>query len=531
MSAPNLDFRDRPAVFASLEEKEFDLLVIGAGITGAGIARDAAMRGLSVALVDANDFCAGTSSRSSKLVHGGMRYMEQGHLGVVREASRERKTLRRIAPHLALTMPVVCPAWSKAILLGIKTAVVAYEKLGQVAKPERHEVWDADELKKQEPHFLSQGYVGAVVFPEYATDDSRLTLGNVRSAAAQGAAVLSYAAVKEVLIENGTACGAVVEDTLASGSQGARIRTRTVVNAAGPWVDAVRKLEDREALDQLQLTKGIHVVLKRERLPVNNMISMRAEDGRGVFAMRRGEFAYLGTTDTFYPKPDYWPEIAAEDVDYLLRAGSRIFDTGPFTSEDAVSLWSGVRPLLGQEGKRPSEISRRNEIMTGPAGMMSIAGGKLTSYRIMAERVVDACEERLGRKPVPSQTADEPLPGGGISGGLQSIKDALRRMDLTEIEADRAAQLYGSEAPEVFAREEGPAAEAEFAVTREGAVTLEDYWVRRSARARFDEEGGIGALGPAAARMAELLGWTEAERDRQIEDCKAKRAREMRAIA
>lgn len=525
-----MDLRNRSAVFTSLEEAEFDLLVIGAGITGAGIARDAAMRGLSVALVDANDFGAGTSSRSSKLVHGGMRYIEQGHLGVVREASRERKTLRRIAPHLALTIPVVCPARSRAIQLSIKAAVVAYEKLGQVDKPERHEVWDAEELKKREPHFLSQGHVGAVVFPEYATDDSRLTLANVRSAVAQGAAVLNHAAVKEVLIQNGTACGAVVEDTLASGNPGARIRARLLVNAAGPWLDAVRKLEEREAQNQLQLTKGVHVVLKRERLPVNNFISMRAEDGRGVFAIRRGEFAYLGTTDTFYPKPEYWPEISREDVGYLLEAGSRIFDTGPFGFEDAVSLWSGVRPLLGQEGKRPSEISRRNEIMTGPAGVLSIAGGKLTSYRIMAERVVDLCEERLGRKPSPSQTAHEPLPGGDIPGELGSIKNELTQMGLSEAEADRAAQLYGSEAPEVFDREEGPAAEAEFAVTREGAVTLEDYWVRRSARARFDEEGGIGALGPAAARMAELLGWTEADRDRQIEDCKARRAREMRAI-
>lgn len=526
----NLDFRDRAAAFAALERDVFDILVIGAGITGAGVARDAALRGLSVALVDANDFGAGTSSRSSKLVHGGMRYLAQGHVRIVREASRERKTLRRIAPHLALTIPVVIPARSKAGLLSIKAAVVAYERLGQVAKPERHEMWDRDELKRQEPHFLSQGYAGAVVFPEYATDDARLTLGNVRSAAVRGAIVLNYAAVKEILSENGTASGAVVEDTLASGSHGARIRARVIVNAAGPWVDAVRKLEDAEAPDQLQLTKGIHVVLKRQRLPLNNMMTMPAEDGRGVFAIRRGEFAYLGTTDTFYPKPKYWPEITPTDVDYLLKAGSRIFDTGPFTHEDVVSLWSGVRPLLGQKGKRPSEISRRNEIMTGPAGVLSIAGGKLTSYRIMAQRVVDTCEERLGRKPSPSQTADEPLPGGDISGGLESIKDELTQLGLNSIEADRAAQLYGCEAPEVFAEEKGPAAEAEFAVTKEGALTLEDYWVRRSARARFDEEGGIGSLEPAAARMAGLLGWTDAERDRQIEDCKAKRAREMQAI-
>ncbi len=193
-------------------------------------------------------------------------------------------------------------------------------------------------------------------------------------------------------------------------------------------------------------------------------------------------------------------------------------------------MWSGVRPLLAHRKKRPSEISRRHEVMTGPSGMLSIAGGKLTSYRSMAERVVDLCEKSLGRKPSAARTADEPLPGGDVSGGLQSIEDELTQMGLNGIEAERAAQLYGSEAPEVFAEEEGPAAEAEFAVTKEGALTLEDYWVRRSARARFDEEGGIGALGPAAARMAGLLGWTDAERARHIEDCKERRAREMQAI-
>ena len=524
-----LDLRDRSAAFSALEDGVFDVLVVGAGITGAGVARDAALRGMRVALVDANDFGAGTSSRSSKLVHGGMRYLAQGQVHVVREAARERKTLRRIAPHLAQPVLVVIPCVSRTAMVAFKLALIAYEKLGQVEKAERHKTWNVRRLKQEEPHYRTDGVAGAIAYPEYATEDARLTLGNVRSAAAAGATVLNYAAVREILVERGSVCGAVVEDTLTSGNHGARIRARTIVNAAGPWLDAVRRLEDRAAPQKLQLTKGIHVVVKRDRLPINNMVLMTAEDKRSVFAVPRGPYAYLGTTDTFYSQAEYWPEITREDVNYLLRAAARTFLGVPLTNDDIVALWSGVRPLLAQKGKRPSEISRRNEVLRGPAGMLSIAGGKLTSYRIMAQRVVDACEEHLGRTATPTRTADEPLPGGDIANGLAAIVAELERKGFSRVEAERAARLYGSEAPDVFATEKGPAAEAEFAVTHEGAVTLEDYWVRRSARARFDEHGGIPALDPAASRMAELLGWSREEQVKQIEECKAKRAREMQA--
>lgn len=530
MSAYSLDLRNRSKTFAAMEEQIFDLLVIGAGITGAGVARDAAMRGLSVALVDANDIGAGTSSRSSKLIHGGMRYLAAGHVSIVREAAIERKVLRRVAPHLAQTTRMLLPTRSRGAMLTLKAALLTYEKLGEVAPSERHEIWDVDRLRREEPAIIVDGLRGAVAYPEYVTDDARLVLANVRSAAERGAAVLTYARVDEILVEDGCACGAIVRDTLSGGDLGARIRAKTIVNAAGPWLDAVRKLEDRAAPGKLQLTKGIHVTLMRERLPIASTVVMRASDKRSVFVVPRGRFVYFGTTDTFYPEAGYWPDITREDVDYLLEAGARMFHAGPFQDQDIVSLWSGVRPLLAQKGKHPSEISRRNEIIEGPSGVMSIAGGKLTSYRSMAQRIVDSCLERLGESPRVSTAADEALPGGDIPGGVDALEASLRASGLSDEDAERSARLYGSEAEEVFAEGTGCQAEARWAVLREGALTLEDYWVRRSVRARFDDDGGTASLEPASTAMAELLDWSDEERRSQIEACLAIRGREMQVV-
>ncbi len=529
MPDSSLDFRDRAGRFSALEDRVFDLLVIGAGITGAGIARDAAMRGLSVALVDAKDIAAGTSSRSSKLIHGGMRYLAEGHINIVREAARERKVLRRIAPHLAQTTRLVVPCRTRRSILKFKTGMLAYERLGQVEKSERHEIWDVERLAQEEPEVRTEGLRGAVAYPEYVTDDARLTLANVRSAAAHGAVVATYAAIEEILVENGRACGAVAHDAL-GGDYRARIRARLVVNAAGPWMDAVRALEDCHAPARLQLTKGIHVALSRKRLPIRNTVIMDTPDKRLIFVVPRGRFVYFGTTDTFYPKTEYWPEITREDIAYLLDVGSATFRCGPFGEEDIVSLWSGVRPLLAQEGKGPSEISRRNETLEGPAGVLSIAGGKLTSYRSMAKRIVDACEEKLGRGRTPSSTDEEPLPGGDFAGSVEELATKLLGQGLDSDEAERAARLFGSEAAQVYGEGAGVADEVRWSVLHEGALTLEDYWARRSARAHFDDEGGLASLEPASETMAELLGWSEDERLKQVEACRAIRRNEMQAI-
>jgi len=316
-----------------------------------------------------------------------------------------------------------------------------------------------------------------------------------------------------------------VGDALAGGAPRARVHARVIVNAAGPWVDALRRLEDPAAPQQLKLSKGIHLVVERERLPVTRTIILPAADKRSIFAVPKGRFTYIGTTDTFYPASDYWPKVERADVDYLLAACAARFRSTALTHGDIVSIWSGVRPLVAEEGKSPSEISRKDEVWTGPGGMISIAGGKLTAYRRMAERIVDMVEEVLGRTPRPAPTAEAPLVTGDAD--PEALVSRLAEPAGSRQEAERLVALYGSEAAEVVG---GPAAEARHAVTREGAVTLEDWWARRSARAWFDDEGGLNALPLAAAEMAKLLGWSDAETTAQVEACRRIHAESLAAI-
>jgi glycerol-3-phosphate dehydrogenase len=521
MSSTSLDARARRPVFAQLEERRFDVAVIGGGITGAGIARDAAMRGLSVALVEARDYASGTSSRSSKMIHGGLRYLAQGDVALVKEAASERQVMRRIAPHLTRLTPFLIPTTSMAMAAKLRTGLWTFEKLGGVPDAERHEVIGLAELQRREPLMRTERLNGAVLYPEFLTDDARLVLANVRSAQGAGAVALNYAAASSVAGD-----GLTVTSTLAGEELTARIDARIVVNAAGAWVDEVRALEAGEADSRLSLSRGIHLVLSRERLPVNATLIIRAPDKRSIFAVPRGAFTYIGTTDVFHDGGDYWPEPTRADIDYLLRATEAALAIEPIRDEEIVALWSGVRPLIAQPGKKANEVSRKDEIWTSPGGMISIAGGKLSAYRAMAARVVDLVVERLGASARPCATADTPLPGGG------------RRMDdplglapqLDAFAAERLAALYGDEASAVIGAGGDVAAEAARAVTHEGAVTLEDYWVRRSARAWFDRRGGLDALPPAADAMGALLGWSEAARQAQIAHCRALDAESRRLL-
>jgi glycerol-3-phosphate dehydrogenase len=526
-SKPEIDATRRAQALSALQREQFDVLVIGAGITGCGVARDVAMRGLRVALLDARDIAAATSSRSSKLIHGGSRYLAQGQMAVVKEAATERRIIRELAPHLSLINPMVVVARKKTSLAALRTGLWTYEKLGHVDEKERHILWDHDELKASEPTVRTDNLVGAAVYPEYQTEDSRLTLANARSAAAHGATVVTYAAVESLLLEDGKAVGALVRDARSAKEEPFQVRARVVVNAAGTWVDAVRKMEEKRSAKKLQLTKGIHLIFSRDRLPVERTICWQGPDKRGLFAVPRGRFVYIGTTDTFYPEPEYWPQIEREDVDYLRDSSTAIFDVDPLTDADIIGLWSGVRPLLGEEGKRPSEISRRHELLMGSGGMITVAGGKLTSYRSMAQRVGDRCQEALGVSPSPAATDLEPLPGGDFGEPFERLRGRVEALGISSVEAERLAQLYGSEALTLFAETSGPAAEAEFAVRQEGALTLEDYWVRRSARSNFDDDGGMDALESASEVMGNLLNWPEAEKHRQVELCRERRKKEM----
>lgn len=331
--------------------------------------------------------------------------------------------------------------------------------------------------------------------------------------------VLNYAEVTSLPVEAGRITGVIVRSALAGENTGALVRARLVINAAGAWVDHLRAL-DNEPGARLSLSRGIHLVLPRARLPVNATLILRAPDKRSIFAVPRGRFTYLGTTDGFHDGADYWPRAERHEVDYLLRATETALDIAPLTDDDITALWSGVRPLIAQPGKKASDVSRKDEIWTSPGGMISIAGGKLSAYRAMAERVVDLALARLARAAPPCTTGEVPLPGGAAVDGIDGIgADA----------AERLAGLYGSEAGAIIAAGGDVAAEARRAVTHEGAVTLEDYWVRRSARAWFDDGAGLAALEPAATVMAALLGWSPADRAAQIAACHAIQ-RDSRAV-
>lgn len=502
------DTRDRARTFAALERGVFDLAVIGGGITGAGIARDAALRGLSVALVEARDYASGTSSRSSKMIHGGLRYLAQGDVALVREAASERQVLRRIAPHLTRLSPFLIPTVSLAMAAKLRAGLWTFEKLGAVPEDERHYTVGRGELAEREPLMRLDGLNGAVVYPEFLTDDARLVLANIRSAVAAGAVALNHAEAVAV-----DAHGLTARSTLSGEELGARIRASLVINAAGPWVDRVRALEAGEGGTRLSLSRGVHLVVARERLPVNATLILRAPDKRSIFAVPRGAVTYIGTTDVFQDDVAYWPEPRRADIDYLARTVAERLNTAPIADHEITALWSGVRPLIAQPGKSSSEVSRKDEVWTSPAGMISIAGGKLSAYRAMAERVVDLVVKRLGAAALPCVTAEQPLPGGGaVAVGTDA----------------RLAALYGDEAAAVA---DDVAAEARRAVTHEAAATLEDYWVRRSARAWFDPDAGRAALAPAAAAMGALLGWTAAEQARQVTACLAIDADSRRALA
>lgn len=519
--SPNLDFRGRASLFSAAEGRDFDVVVVGGGITGAGVARSAAARGLSVALIEARDIASGTSSRSSKLIHGGIRYLAQGAISLVRETAGERQILRAVAPHLARVAPIVIPTRSATEMAKYRVGIALFERLGKVPREERHELWNARQLAEKEPVAAVDGVTAAVRYYEFLTDDARLTLANARSAAADGALVLTYAPVTEILKEDGRATAVRCESVLRGESLQAIVRGRVIVNAAGPWVDVMRSLEASGAAPRVALTKGIHLVVPHSRLPLTHTVVFEAADRRPVVAVPRGDVTYIGTTDTFHADAEYWPAIEEQEVEYLLAATARTFNTDPLSFDDVISSWTGIRPLVAQPGKSPAEISRRDEVWTGPAGVLSIAGGKLTAYRPMAERVVDMAGKMLGQSTRPGDTDRRVLVGGDC--------------DPTALAAERnegsarwrrLVDLYGAEARAIDDDGGDVEAEVRHAVRNEGALRLEDYWVRRSARALYDRDAGLSTLEPTSDEMGKLLGWTERRRLDEVAECRARYARD-----
>jgi glycerol-3-phosphate dehydrogenase len=507
---------ERERSLDALARETFDLVIVGGGIAGAGLAREAARRGLAVALLEAEDFAAGTSSRSTKLIHGGLRYLARAELGLVRESALERKHLHRLAPHLCEPRWMLLPARSWFGASAYAAAVGVYERLGAVERADRHRVWRAGEIAEREPLLDASTWRRAVAYREYLTDDARLVLANLRDAVACGARVLNHVRATGIALEAGVARG--VEARCALSGRSFRVRARGVVDAAGPWVDAVAKLEDPQARPILHLTKGVHLTLSAERLPIRNLLYLKAADGRLVFAIRRGACVYVGTTDTTYASPELWPRITRADVEYLIELLPRYLQIAPLGFDDVTAAWAGLRALVAQPGKAPGEVSRREALRIGPRGVIHVAGGKLTGYRPEARRALERAAEVIGLR-LGDPARESALPGGDFSGGLEALERRLvDELSLGARCAARLARLYGAEAHEVAKLGVDPLApgapvlegEVEWSVRCEGAATLEDFLYRRSRAPLYDTDVCRELVEPASQRMAHLLDWDDA---------------------
>jgi len=517
------------APLALLASREWDLLVIGGGITGAGIARDAALRGLSVALVDRHDLAWGTSSRSSRLVHGGLRYLEQGRLGLVFESLRERRRLLALAPHLVRPLAFVLPVHQgdRVPRWKLEAGLWLYDLLAWGGNLPRHRSLSKRRLLVLEPMLRERGLTGGALYYDAQCDDARLVVAAARAAAARGAAIATWTAVTALHGTGGPVTTADLQDQL-TGARG-QVRFRSVVNATGPWTDQVRRLEDPGAAPLLRPTRGVHILFPRERVGHRHAITFTSPiDGRVMFVLPWGDFSYAGTTDT---DSDESPEEVAttrDDVRYLLRSVNALFPSARLAEEDVRGTWAGLRALLrGGAGDGPSQVSREHQLIEGAGGMLTIAGGKLTTWRSMAATVVNrverALQRRHGHHPVGDRgSARVPLPGGESNALAEFARRAIEA-GLDHATADHLVRHYGTETaaitnlvrdrPELATplHPEHPAIEAEVihAARREFAVRVEDILARRIHLAWETADHGVAAADRVAALLAEELGWAE----------------------
>ncbi len=508
--------------------EEFDLCVIGGGINGAAVARDAAMRGLRVALVEAGDFAGATSSRSSKLIHGGFRYIPQGQFLLVYHALRERERLRNLtAPHLVHPIRFLFPSY-RGRGFGRSTMAAGlflYDVLARSRKSERHLRLTSEKVLETEPLLNRDGLTGGVLYYDAVGDDARITLENVLDAALHGAAVANYAAVEGLSKAGGRVATAGVLDLL--GARRFEIRARAFVNAAGPWVDEIRRMDDAGAKPSIRLTKGVHLVFALKSLPVRGPLVLCDAEKRIVFVMPYGPYVLVGTTDTDFSGDP--AEVAPEKSDalYLLGILAASLPSLSLSASDIAASFAGLRALVtANSNAKPSSVAREEQILEAASGMLTVAGGKLTTHREIAALVVARVMKNIGRSPGLCPTLATPLPGA------RRMDDAMLSDDGSIFDPEMHAALasrYGTrtalvlriarERPELaYALAPGcPAAGAEVvhAVRNEMANSIADFLVRRTSLAwRYPPQAEAAA--PAVARiMARELGWI---REREEEE-------------
>ena len=540
--------------------EEADLVVVGAGVTGAGIARDAARRGLRVVLLEQNDIAYGTSSRSSKLIHGGLRYLETYEFSLVFESVSERRVVMDLAPHLVNPMAFLFPVYqgSRKSLRMISAGMWLYDGLALFRSPKRHRTLNPSEVAKEEPLLKQEGLQGAPLYYDCSTDDARLTLETVIDATQNGAVVATWARV-DALVKNdqGRIAGVVVKNARDGSLK--EVNAHAVINATGPWTDEVLAMSGPRKGKLLRPTKGVHIVVDREKLPVEHAVVLfHPDDNRVLFALPWGDRTYVGTTDTDYDGVPGEEAATLEDIDYLIAAPNHSFPTSQITRGDVVSTWAGLRPLIAPEPEvgemAESQVSREHQIVIGEDGLITIAGGKLTTYRKMAQECVDVAVNLLtlsGKLPEDLQSGETtkvPLPGG--VGWPEDDDHAKVAVELAEVcDCDISAAVarhlvdtYGMRAlelakmcaadpsltePIVPGRVE-IMAQVDFGVKEELAASVSDIMTRRTQIFFRDFEQGLGSVEKVATRMAHLIGWSDEEKQKSVDEYKVDVARSQR---
>lgn len=502
----NFSYFNRENITNDLKTTEFDVLIIGGGITGAGIALDAASRRMKVALIEKGDFASGTSSKSTKLIHGGLRYLKQFDFWLVKEVGTERAIVHKLAPHLVVPEKMILPlidggtygSWLTSI--GLKV----YDILASVEGEDKRKMLDKEEALEKEPLLPKSILNGAGYYAEYRTDDARLTIEVLKTALNYDAKIINYTEATAFIYEENRAVGANVKDTI-SGDKFA-IKAKYVVNACGPWVDELRQINHSKIGKRLHLTKGVHLVVAHEKLPVKQSVYFDVPDGRMMFAIPRGKVTYFGTTDTNYQKDKDNVNTDLVDATYLISAVNNMFPDITISLDDVQSSWAGLRPLIHEEGKSASELSRKDEIFVSDTELISIAGGKLTGYRKMAERIVDLVgkkyERRFEKEFGKIKTEEIVLSGGTFknSSEVKSYTDAIQNriaeVDFDRKDAEYLVHNYGKQTDIILQKfddlmhdnmqEKMIKAEVWFTINYEMACNPTDFFMRRTGRLFFD---------------------------------------------
>ncbi len=522
----------------SLANEEFDLLVIGGGITGVAIARDAAMRGIRTALVEKEDFASGTSGRSSRLIHGGIRYLEYYQFKLVYESCSERGVLRRIAPRLVRPLPFLYPLYrgQRPPPWKLRLGLTLYDALGLFRNIQRHTWLDSSEVREREPVLSRRGLLGAARFYDARTDDARLTLATARSAHLHGAIIANHVRAVDLMTARGRVAGARLVDEREGGE--IEVRARVVVNATGVWGEQVLAMDEGSRGLTLRPTKGVHVVIQRQRLSTRHAVVFDSpRDGRHVFLIPWGDFALIGTTDTDFQGDLDSPAATWEDVEYLLEAVDHVFHEPEIDHDDIISTFAGLRPLIVGSGNSglcgtgavgSYAVSRAHEIAESSSGLITITGGKLTTHRLMAEQAVDRVQERLKDEGASSTHQEcrthEKLEYAETRRTVPGKVDRVVGRHLVNTYGSHAARILGyvEENPTLGERivPELPylMAEVVYSIHHEMAVALSDVMMRRTHVIYETPDGGLGRARTVAELMGARLGWDESEIEEQVSD-------------